>query len=213
MCNYMDYPATVTVASRGSDIFDDDDSLLGDAMIGLADSQNLQEASEDSHDVMHPLEQALDYQDQMGYRAGSYRMDVDLAEYDHDTYETFEEKCIPVEAAPSPKQPPKMFKSLFFNSTSSPQTERGSFKPAKTMLKGPELRELEQPKVISPIQRSSAHKRSVQVEDDVDDILNMFDEEPLDDVPVKEKPVPEAFKDLEPWLFQEFGDIVELVDE
>jgi ATP-dependent DNA helicase HFM1/MER3 len=162
---------------------------------------------------MHPLEQALDYQDQMGYGADSYQMDVDLAEYDHDTYKTFEEECIPVEAAPSPKQPSMMSKSLFFHSTSSPQTERGSFKPAKRMLKGPELRELKQPKVISPIQRPSARKQPVQVEDDVDDILDMFDEEPLNDVPAKENPVPEAFKDLEPWLFQEFGDIVELVDE
>jgi ATP-dependent DNA helicase HFM1/MER3 len=211
--DYMNYPATAPVASRGSDTFGDDDLLLGDAMIGLADSQNLQGASKDSHDVMHPLEQALDYQDQMGYGADSYQMDVDLAEYDHDTYKTFEEECIPVEAAPSPKQPSMMSKSLFFHSTSSPQTERGSFKPAKRMLKGPELRELKQPKVISPIQRPSARKQPVQVEDDVDDILDMFDEEPLNDVPAKENPVPEAFKDLEPWLFQEFGDIVELVDE
>jgi ATP-dependent DNA helicase HFM1/MER3 len=41
------------------------------------------------------------------------------------------------------------------------------------------------------------------------DLLDMFD-----DGRVKEgMPVPEAFQGLEPWLYEEFGDIVELVDE
>jgi ATP-dependent DNA helicase HFM1/MER3 len=49
------------------------------------------------------------------------------------------------------------------------------------------------------------------VRDDVEllDLLDTFD----DDQMKEEKPVPEAFKDLEPWLYKEFGDIVELVDD
>jgi ATP-dependent DNA helicase HFM1/MER3 len=46
-----------------------------------------------------------------------------------------------------------------------------------------------------------------------DQQLARLEDEPSKDSSVKERPVPEAFKDLEPWLFQEFGDIVELVDE
>jgi ATP-dependent DNA helicase HFM1/MER3 len=209
----IDCPVTGPVASRGSDTFGDDDSMLGDAMIGLADSQYLQGASEDSHDVMQPLEQALDYQYQMGYGADPYQMDVDFAEYDSETYDTFGEARTPVVRAPSPKQPPKMSKPLFFNNTSSPQPKRGGFKPAKMMLKGSELREFKQPKVASPIQCPNANKQPMHVEDDIEDILDMFDDELFNEVPVKEKPVSEAFKDLEPWLFEEFGDIVELVDE
>jgi ATP-dependent DNA helicase HFM1/MER3 len=208
--DYMHYPATVPVASRGSDTFGDDDSLLGDAMIGLADSHNLHGASEGSHDVMQPLEQVLDYQDQMGYGADPYQMDVDFAGYDNDTYGAFEEARTPLERAPSPKQPPK---SHFFNKTSSSQPERGGFKPTKTMLKEPELGELKQPKVASLILRPNENKQPRHEEDDIEDILDMFDDEPLNQVPAKKKPIPEAFKDLEPWLFKEFGDIVELVDE
>lgn len=47
-------------------------------------------------------------------------------------------------------------------------------------------------------------------EPELTDALNMFDDSDLDEA---EKPVPEAFKDLESWMFKEFGDIVELVDE
>ncbi|KAL1801518.1 hypothetical protein ACET3X_001860 [Alternaria dauci] len=78
---------------------------------------------------------------------------------------------------------------------------------------------------ITPVHRDTLHKpdaaespslfvggtSSPQAE--MADILDTFDEEPAKDLPINEKPVPEAFKDLEPWLFQEFGDIVELVDE
>jgi ATP-dependent DNA helicase HFM1/MER3 len=43
------------------------------------------------------------------------------------------------------------------------------------------------------------------------DVLNFLDE--MDDQSLKvARKVPEAFEDLEPWLFQEFGDIVEVVD-
>jgi ATP-dependent DNA helicase HFM1/MER3 len=49
--------------------------------------------------------------------------------------------------------------------------------------------------------------------DDIADMLCVFGDEPARDPPVEEKPVSEAFDGLEPWLFREFGDIVELVDE
>jgi ATP-dependent DNA helicase HFM1/MER3 len=48
---------------------------------------------------------------------------------------------------------------------------------------------------------------------EIADIFDMLDEKLAKDSSVDEKPVPEAFKDLKPWIFQEFGDIVELVDE
>jgi ATP-dependent DNA helicase HFM1/MER3 len=211
--DYTDHLAAAPVATCASDAFSDDDSLLGDAMLGLADSQTLQGVSEGGYDVMEPLEQALDYQDQVGYGADPYQMDIDVAGFYDETYDAYEEPRTPIEKTHSHMEPTKKPKPLFFDSSSSLQPEHNGFKPAKTMLKSPELRELKLPRAASSVERPSASKQLIILEDNVSDILDMFDDEPFDDVPAKEKPVPEAFKDLEPWLFQEFGDIVELVDE
>jgi ATP-dependent DNA helicase HFM1/MER3 len=211
--DYTDHPATAPVVSCASDTFGDDDSLLGDAMLGLADSQTLQGVSKGGYDVMEPLEQALDHQDQIGYGADPYQMELDFTEYDNETYDAYEEPRNPIKETHSHEEPAKKLRPLFFDSNSSLQPEHNGVKAAKTMLKSPELRELKLPRAASSIEHPSASKQPIIVEDNVSDILDMFDDEPLDDVPAKEKPVPEAFKDLEPWLFQEFGDIVELVDE
>ena len=50
------------------------------------------------------------------------------------------------------------------------------------------------------------------VEDDALAFVEVFHKS-ADTASSKQMPAPDAFKEFEPWLFQEFGDIVELVDE
>jgi ATP-dependent DNA helicase HFM1/MER3 len=134
--NSTEYPVAAPVASCASETFGDDDSLLGDAMMGLADSQILKEMN-----------------------AGS---------------------------------PPS-----------------NDFNPAKLLLQDSDLEELKQPKIDSAPLRRASSKTPAEDNTGAIDVLDI-----LDDLPARnESPVINAFKGLEPWLFQEFGDIVELVGE
>jgi ATP-dependent DNA helicase HFM1/MER3 len=206
--DYMDYPATAPVTSRGSDIFGDDDSLLGDAMVGLADSQNLQQTRNDNHDSMDTLEEALNMEYEGSLHDDDIPMDIEYAvNADNDWSMRDEAPKTPVVSAP--KFSTQNRQLPFAESSSSPYRRPNDFKPAKTMLKGPELQELKQPKTIPPRTRVEASKMIVEEDIDVLDLLDDFDDGPVKEV----KPVTEGFRDLQPWLFQEFGDIVELVDE
>jgi ATP-dependent DNA helicase HFM1/MER3 len=207
---YDDYPATALATSRGSDTFGDDDSLLGDAMIGLADSQNLQEMGNSNDDIMGPLEDALNNEYGTGFQDDDFPLDIDFTMDHNNDWDGPEE---PRTATPSPTHKSLVQKSHapIFNSISSPKSQHNSFKPVKTIFEIPELRELKQHNT-APLSSRQEPSDKALADDDINvlDLLdNMFDDPPVK----KEKPVPAAFKDLEPWLFQEFGDIVELVDE
>jgi ATP-dependent DNA helicase HFM1/MER3 len=147
-----------------SDTFGDDNSMMEDAMIGLADSQDLQAVRESEGDIMQPLENALDDADGMRYGQDDNPMNVSLGDRND------RGNIAPVHHDESHKACVGESPSLFVGGTSSPQAE-------------------------------------------IADIFDMLDEKLAKDSSVDENPVPEAFKDLEPWIFQEFGDIVELVDE
>lgn len=203
--DFMDYPATAPVPSRGSDIFGDDDSLLGDAMIGLVDSHSLRETGNDNHGSMDTLEEALN----MEYEASLPDEDVamDVAHTVHDENKgrvidnapvaiTFQSPTVPVQKRSVP---------FAQDSSSSTQRRPSDFKPAKIMLKNAEL---EEPRV-TPREKPVTTDNKI-LEDEID-VLDFLDDEIDDDAPVKE--VPEAFKGLDSWIYQEFGDIVELVDE
>ncbi|KAL7770114.1 hypothetical protein CFE70_000047 [Pyrenophora teres f. teres 0-1] len=211
--DYMGYDTAAPVVSRGSDTYGDDDSLLGDAMIGLADSQTLQRANQSDVNVGRPQEEDLDYADEMEhdeYGAGVYD---DLTEYENGFYNSpqgvqyTEEIAAPVRTL-SRKSP-----SLFVNSMSTSQSGHNDSEPANTMYQDPEPSNLTPQKCISsPSQVGPDIHPALFEEDDLDD-LDMVACEQKEDVSVQEAPVPEAFRDLEPWLFKEFGDIVELVEE
>ncbi|CAN9106698.1 unnamed protein product [Alternaria alternata] len=147
-----------------SDTFGDDNSMVEDAMIGLADSQDLQAVRESEGDITQSLENALDDADGMRHGQGGKPKDVSLANCNDRGHSA------PMHHDESHKADAGGPRSLFIGSTSSPQAE-------------------------------------------IEDVLDMLDEELAKNSSVDEKPVPEAFKDLEPWIFQEFGDIVELVGE
>ncbi|CAN9196079.1 unnamed protein product [Alternaria alternata] len=147
-----------------SDTFGDDNSMVEDALIGLADSQDLQAVRESEGDIMQSLENALDNADGMRYGQDGNPVDVSLGDRND------RGNIAPVNHDESHKACVGESPTLFVGGTSSPQAE-------------------------------------------IADIFDMLEGKLAKDSSVDEKLVPEAFKDLEPWIFQEFGDIVELVDE
>ncbi|EDU40828.1 ATP-dependent DNA helicase MER3 [Pyrenophora tritici-repentis Pt-1C-BFP] len=209
--DYLGYEAAVSVVSRGSDTYGDDDSLLGDAMIGLVDSHTLQGAEQ--NDVDQSQEEAPNYADEVEhdeYGAGLYD---DFTEYGKDLYNSPQGVRYVAENAPPTRTFTRKLPSLFVNSMSTSATAHENSEPADTMYQDPELSDLAPQKAVpSPSQVSLDNHLALFEEEDIDD-LDMVACEPKEDVPAKDTTVPEAFGDLEPWLFQEFGDIVELIEE
>jgi ATP-dependent DNA helicase HFM1/MER3 len=208
MNDSMDYSVAPPVVSWGSDTFGDDDSLLGDAMVGLADSQSLQQMSNITEDIMGPLEEALDKEYETGFLDEDFPVDMGFAGNDDDDWMPTKEvpSALPAITSTAPSQKPR---APFFDSTSSPKPPYSSFGSAKTMVTASELQELKQPNSSVQPSRQEPSDNAAEEEIDVLDLLDMFDDDPIKE----KKPVPEAFKDLDPWLFEEFGDVVELVDE
>jgi len=202
--DYIYYEPAAHVASHESDAFDDDDSVLREAFIGLADSQNLQEIRESDANTMQPFENVID-DDYMGYGKGDKQMDSSLINSED-----------PVPQKPEFSHPDyprkaqmKSSRSPFFDSEDSAELEIANAIPAKVFT-SPDM----QQRTATPRELHTAgDQQDACVDEEVAGMLNMFGDEPAVVSLVEEKPVPEAFKDLEPWLFQEFGDIVELVDD
>jgi ATP-dependent DNA helicase HFM1/MER3 len=217
----MDYPATAPVVSRGSDIFGDDDSVLADAMVGLADSQNLQEINNSNGNGMRSVDEALNDENRFSYEDDCFPMDVDLAEFEDVTRDSFERMPALTDNAPMPSPVVKHAgKAFLFNSSSTPQSTFDGPEPMKTAPNDLKSKESKHQGATSVNDRQTVYQRpntveepSVPVEDEGFDILDICDDEPVNEAPAQAKPVPDVYKDLEPWLFEEFGDIVELVDE
>lgn len=214
------FPSKAPVASRGSDTFDDDDSLFSDAIVGLADSQDLQghdpgPSSLHNNEARDAIDVAQDF------------TDVDFPT-DHDSAGT-------QAASSSQLKQPRKTRAPFFESTSSPQQTQ-TFKPTQSTPQR-DRRESHQDKAAMTLRHHAAPEEDGDEDEDVySDFLSMLDmpfaaddKENIAgcDPPVKHGPpvllieteqdepeqMPEGFKDLQPWLFQEFGDIVELVDD
>ncbi|KAF2830323.1 hypothetical protein CC86DRAFT_284183 [Ophiobolus disseminans] len=204
----INYPATAPVASHGSDTFGDDDSLLGDAMIGLVDSQDLREVNNTSNS-MDTLEGAINEEYEAGFQDDDFPTDVGDAINDDTGWQMREETPV-TPLVPARKPSTQKTRMPFNDSTSSARPHFKHSKPTKPMLQVSEPDVLEHPKDAPRASHSKPGHKLAEVEDiDVLDLSDDFDDPPAKAV----KPVPEAFKDLEPWLFAEFGDIVELVDE
>jgi ATP-dependent DNA helicase HFM1/MER3 len=207
--DFMDYPATIRVVSRGSDTFGDDDSLLGDAMVGLADSQNLQASNGVDDNVLQPLQDALDLEYEVGFHDDEFPMNLDYPEDQIDTQWQIPEDASTTPLASDRPDDAQESRRALADSTSSVQAPVHDFKPAKTLLKDLEHDEFRQPTSTQHIEYPKTAGKMAESDIDVLDLLDMFEDEHV----MEEKPIPEAFKGLQPWLFQEFGDIVELIDE
>lgn len=210
------------VASCGSDTFGDDDSIFGEVIVGLEDSQDLQvqnkariaiHAAEDSTDVDFPMD--LDF-------TANENVSPDLPK---------QAVCTALVQDRNPQ--PVGTRAPFLEATSSPEQPR--FKPAKSLPQDRSLRGLQQGKTVV----SSLHQAAWDEDEYGDvysDILEVLDmplaandkknttkanpltkvEAPVHSVETvrdETEQIPEGFKNLQPWLFQEFGDIVELIDE
>jgi ATP-dependent DNA helicase HFM1/MER3 len=204
-----DYPATAPVVSRRSDTFGDDDSLLGDAMVGLADSQTLQETSETNDCATRLFED----EQNMDFESGFYDDDFPVEMFDNtgdDNYCRVRESVTATDAVPvvSLDAPLHTKRVPFYDSTSSPRSRPNDPKPALAPVGDTEKKEVKQPQLDKPTSRNIENNNAMADNVEVMDLLDMSDDEPVRE----EKAVPEGFKELDPWLFAEFGDIVELVD-
>ncbi|KAJ4381625.1 ATP-dependent DNA helicase MER3 [Didymella sp. IMI 355093] len=211
----------VPVASRGSDAFGDDDSIFGEAIVGLADSQDLRAnnpftSSMQNNDARDTIEIADDFTDV------DFPVDIVFSTTN--------------DASPEQLRHAQHLKTRapFFEATSSPE-QSCYFKIVKSKLKDRELYEPQQGKTAHSPSSYAANDEN-EDEDVYSDLLNMLDmslatgdeetrtsvnhpakvEAQVQSIEVEQEEtnqIPESFKDLQPWLFQEFGDIVELVDE
>jgi ATP-dependent DNA helicase HFM1/MER3 len=205
---FLGFTGTAPVASRASDTFGDDDSLLGDAMVGLADSQTLQALDKVDDDIMQPLENALDLEYETGFYGDDYTLDLDGTAYDDVDSQLYEDApTTPLASARN--RPARKSRTPFDDSTSSAQPPKRDFKPAKAMLNGSELESLRKPKIAHSTTDHKTSDKMVENDIDVLDLLDTFEDESVKE----DKTVSEQFKGLEPWFVQEFGDIVELADE
>ena len=181
-----------------SETFGEDDSLLGDAMIGLADSQNLQAAENLDDHVLYAFEDTLEREDTTVNQDEGFPMqndsNIDVGNNSLEGSHTSATVRLRNSAAHNRPLP-------YFDTRGDPSVSKGSA-----------LTELRQIKAVPSISQRKSGDQVIGQEDAILDILDMLNAQPAKDVATQEKPVPEAFQDLEPWLFREFGDIVELVD-
>jgi ATP-dependent DNA helicase HFM1/MER3 len=205
---FMDYPATAPVASRESDTFGDDDSLLGDAMVGLADSQTLQALRDTRGDIMQPLEDALDKAYEAELHDDSFCTNLGHSVNDIDSCHMYKDANI-TSSVPIDRTPTQKPCILSNDSTVSSEERRRDFNTAKTMLKHEEMEELRQSKASLPTSRHEPSDKMAIDNYEALDVLDMFNDTSI----AEEKPIPDAYEGLEPWLLQEFGAIVEIVDE
>lgn len=221
-------PAGEGFADHVSDLFGDDDSVLGEAMVGLADSQDIRAADENKNEDPYAYGGSQKDLDPYAYdepmEQDPYAFDDDFGiDYGDDFPAEFIKGDLPakvVEISSDTTDSPAPVKghtardetkSLFFNNTSSPAV----YCTAKSLLSRPALEELKQAKSGAGLSVTKAKTAGPMVGEKVNENVNNENLEPtkMDNEMVQEPEVPDAFKDLEPWLYAEFGDIIELVDE
>jgi ATP-dependent DNA helicase HFM1/MER3 len=215
----MDYSAKAPLTSDTSDTFGDDDSVLGDAMIGLADSQHLASTENFSYNGMQFSEEPTGI---------DYGMDLHDDDFPMENDSPFDNKAgcsnaEQIDAAALLDREPRRSPSM---------GDKPSLQPAASMFDEPRPREPQQGKGrdASSTVHHTMSSDSQDISLDVFGTLNQpgksqaavkqaapttisVREQDLISEVVKQEMVPSAFKDLEPWLFKEFGDIVELEDE
>ncbi|KAF2643541.1 P-loop containing nucleoside triphosphate hydrolase protein [Massarina eburnea CBS 473.64] len=217
---------SLVVGDDTSDTFGDDGSIFGDAMIGIADSQDFQVArnAEGSDEDMRLFENSATSNDRdFGLPDSDY--DGEISKADNGLTGLMEDARLPTENTAPMGPPPKKRYAVFLDSTSSPQPPQEVFASAKLKPK-PKDATLKESKIVNrnlhTSQRRVSEEKTLNKKAKADlrdmeydelfsrDDLMVLDEE----AKVEERQsTPEAYKGLEPWLFREFGGCVEIVDE
>jgi ATP-dependent DNA helicase HFM1/MER3 len=190
-------------------LFGDDDSVLGDAMIGLADSEEISATYK---------EEVMDFDDVEGLVNWDYNDDLE-ANYpapndttwddSHDASFSLSKETSSGTIAEDPKEPLKNTRGPFLTSSSSFDPTLDGLDPAKIQIQNLKLKEVKQledePRTTGP------PLKKLKMEKNTDQNKRTNPSEPVDKG-MREKAVPDAYQGLEPWLYEEFGDIVEVVD-
>ncbi|KAL6712203.1 ATP-dependent DNA helicase MER3 [Coniothyrium glycines] len=187
-------PDRFKIASRASDSFGDADSLLGEVMIGLADSHQLQVPPEQIHDTSQGQQQGVslpNFEVNSDYDSPSFDLESCSFERNHPKNEV----VTPIDAV---FQGPK--------NEAVQSCAAAMDNPTEITHKILDLRRMEQAKAAK-----DPDETCMKAAESSFAFLNKTESGQGDSV--KQETMPEAFKDLEPWLFREFGSIVEIVDE
>ena len=217
-------PTQTPIASRKIEKFGENDSNFGSTATGLTDLRDLQNTcmmgtshmrSQNVQPTSNAVYEFLDV---------DFPVDIDFNVEKNANLET--PKQAPLKPAlRSPQIPPLKPHALI----SEP---RGGFKQRFRIFQNGRAQGLQRDKSVTA-QLFPASKDTMEKDGALIDQLDLFDNSPSAKVegieqktnkhgtsaqPVKvvekeQRQVPEVMKDLQPWLFQEFGDIVELVDE
>ncbi|KAJ4360643.1 ATP-dependent DNA helicase MER3 [Didymosphaeria variabile] len=204
----MGTAADQTIANHKVDLFDDDNSMISDIMWGAMDSEDLKGEPVNNDDIESKLFDPYHHDD---YDPNNLEdQPLPTAEYNYDQEPTaFKQDTS--SPAKVPMMPPEKGRSLFLNDSSSSQTPFRDFKSAKPMLQDSTLEgpEHEPEHEDEKLMRSSKFFEKKKVS-----LKEVKPEDPVkeEETTVNGELIPEAYKGLEPWLFQEFGDIVEIVD-
>jgi ATP-dependent DNA helicase HFM1/MER3 len=207
LMKFEDYTDTARVASLRSDTFGDNDSLLGDAMVGLADSQKLQETSNSNINTTRSFEDTQSMEFEARLQAKDFSMETGEAADDGHKWHAREVLTV-VDSVIVRDVHRHVTRAPFPYSASSPHTPLGGLISKNVISKNLNLGEHEESQVGKSSFADATCGKTVADDVQLLDLRDMFDDEPVK----AENPVPDGFIDLEPWLFQEFGDIVELVD-
>ena len=206
------FPVKAPVATHGSETFGDNDSMFSDAMVGLADSQDLQMSS------------------------GMDKTAADMSLPDIATDSKVPKHGLGTQEKLDHRKKPTQYRTPFLEATSSPE-KPGLATPAQAALYNKNihrpLRSISNNKQVASASNNESGNRDFH-----GDLLDLLGSPPTNNhklnnikqpepVPTsypqpdtaqraeekKPKEVPDKFKDLQPWLFQEFGDLVELVSD
>jgi ATP-dependent DNA helicase HFM1/MER3 len=211
-------PAADAALDRRSDTFGDDESIFGDAMIGLADSEDLRSdgnRQDVDDDGMKAFENASENDYAFDLPDDEYPIDFDEFPTANNVHAAAVQQVRAGSTIDVPMMPMRRGPSPSFRGTGG--GPRSAQHTAKSISKGSILNESNN---VHKHTKPSHHRMSSKMTENnkmVDinyDELFTDDAISLEDITAQEKPpTPEAYKGLEPWLFQEFGDIVEIVDD
>ncbi|PSN73512.1 P-loop containing nucleoside triphosphate hydrolase protein [Corynespora cassiicola Philippines] len=187
---FTDHIDAFSTVPQFSDSFGDDDSTFNDAIIGIADSQELQNSQIDLFDDDLQAFEAAPSTDEKHDSPAEGVVQTNLIFKDKKgTADNEALHTLSTEHVSFCK--PEKDRSLFVNDTSSPQS-KDSFGlldlaiPCAEKPQNPRIKKLDGNDALHEVRKERASKTELEM--------------------------PEAYQGLEPWLFKEFGDVIELVD-